>query len=231
VGTIPAGASGPGTVGSTAPGPGTGGVTGGRGATGGTTGPHASDGGGPAGRPRGRHRWVIEWAVIIVVALVVAVVVRTYVAQTFYVPSTSMYPTLKAGDRIVVNKLSFDYGSIQRGDIVVFRRPPREAKACGGELVPDLVKRVIGLPGETIKARGGQVYITTTVLEEPWLPHVASTYTANFGPVKIPANHYFMMGDNRVASCDSRMWGTVPRSYIVGKVDLIIWPLSQFHFF
>jgi signal peptidase I len=174
---------------------------------------------------------LIEWAVIVVVAVLVAVVVRTFVAQTFYVPSTSMYPTLKAGDRIVVDKLAFDLHSIERGNIVVFRRPPRESAACGGPLVPDLVKRVIGLPGETISARGGQVYITGKELAEPWLPKVSSTYTANFGPVKIAANHYFMMGDNRVASCDSRMWGTVPRSYIVGKVDLIIWPLSRITFF
>lgn len=175
------------------------------------------------------RRLVTEWVVIILVALGVALVVRTYVAQTFYVPSTSMYPTLKAGDRIVVNKLAFVFGSVQRGDIVVFRRPP--AEDCGGPPVPDLVKRVIGLPDETISARGGQVYITGKRLSEPWLPHVSSTFTSNFGPVKIPAGDYFMMGDNRVSSCDSRMWGPVKRSYIVGKVDVIMWPPSQFRFF
>ena len=160
------------------------------------------------------------------VAVLVALVVRTYVAQTFYVPSTSMYPTLKAGDRIVVNKLS---STIHRGDIVVFRRPP--AENCGGPPVPDLVKRVIGLPGETISARGGHVYITGSRIREPWLPKGPQRTTTNFGPVKIPAGEYFMMGDNRVNSCDSRMWGPVKRSYIVGKVFLILWPPSQFRFF
>lgn len=171
----------------------------------------------------------MEWAIVIVIALVVAFVVRTYVAQTFYVPSTSMYPTLKVGDRIVVDKLAYDIHSVHVGDIVVFRRPP--AEHCGGTPVPDLVKRVVGLPGETISAHGGQVYLTGKVEKDPWLPHTPSTYTSTFGPEKIPAGQYFMMGDNRVASCDSRMWGTVKRSYIVGKVDFIIWPLSRVHFF
>ncbi|MGH8988459.1 MAG: signal peptidase I, partial [Acidimicrobiales bacterium] len=97
--------------------------------------------GGRHQRPR-RHRWVVEWAVVIVVALVVAFVVRTYVAQTFFVPSTSMYPTLKDGDRIVVDKLAYHLHAVHRGDIVVFKTPPTEH--CGGPPVPDLVKRVIG---------------------------------------------------------------------------------------
>lgn len=163
------------------------------------------------------------------VALVVALLVRTYVAQTFYIPSTSMYPTLKAGDRIVVNKLAFVIGSVQRGDIVVFRRPP--AEHCGGPAVPDLVKRVIGMPGDVISASGGHVDIDGHRLAEPWLPHVSSTYTSTFAPVRVPKGEYFVMGDNRVDSCDSRYWGPVKSSYIVGKVDLIIWPLSQFRFF
>jgi signal peptidase I len=179
-------------------------------------------------KPR-RNRWVIEWAVIIAVALVIALLVRTFVAQTFFIPSTSMYPTLKAGDRIVVNKLSFDFGSITRGTIIVFRRPP--AEHCGGAPVPDLVKRVIGLPGDEVSAHTGHVYIDHKLLPEPWLPKVGTTYTANFPTVKVPANDYFVMGDNRVDSCDSRIWGPVERSYIVGKVDLIIWPLSALRFF
>lgn len=169
---------------------------------------------------------MVEWAVIIVVALVAALVVRSYVAQTFYVPSTSMYPTLKAGDRIVVDKL---FSSIQRGDVIVFKRPP--AENCGGPPVPDLVKRVVGLPGERISARGGVVYVTGTPLKQPWLPKGPQASTSNFGPDRVPAGDYFVMGDNRVNSCDSRMWGDVKRSYVVGKVVLIIWPLSQFRFF
>lgn len=178
------------------------------------------------GGRRGLGRWLIEWAVILVVALLVAFLVRTFVAQTFYVPSTSMYPTLKAGDRIVVNKL---FSTIHRGDIIVFKRPASED--CGGPPVPDLVKRVVGLPGETIAAKAGQVLITGSPIAEPWLPSGPQTHTTNFGPVTIPTGHYFVMGDNRVNSCDSRMWGTVTHSLIVGKVVLIIWPPSRLRFF
>lgn len=197
---------------------------GGDGTGGGGTG--AGGGHGAAGKRRKARRWVTEWAIIIVVALVAAFVVRTYVAQTFYVPSTSMYPTLKAGDRIVVNKV---FSSVQRGDIIVFRRPP--AEDCGGPPVPDLVKRVVGLPGERISDRHDQLYVTGKPLKEPWLPKGPQARTTTFGPVTIPKGDYFVMGDNRVNSCDSRMWGPVKRSYIVGKVVFIIWPLSQFRFF
>lgn len=178
-----------------------------------------------------RRRWLVEWVVIILVALAVAFGVRTFVAQTFYVPSTSMYPTLEAGDRIVVNKLAFHLGSVQRGDIVVFTTPAAERGKCAGPPVPDLVKRVIGLPNETISARNGTVYITGKPLAEPWLPKASSTFTATFGPVHVPKGDYFMMGDNRVDSCDSRIWGPVKGSSFVGKVDFIIWPLSRFRFF
>jgi len=177
-----------------------------------------------------RHRYrrrVIEWIAIVAVAVLVAFLVRTFVFQTFYIPSGSMEPTLQVGDRIIVDKLSYDFGSIHTGDIVVFRRPPKED--CPGPPVADLVKRVIGLPGQTISDHDGQVYINSKLLPEPWLPR--GTTTTGIRTQKIPPNQYFVMGDNRGDSCDSRMWGTVPRSYIVGKVVMRIWPLSRIHFF
>jgi signal peptidase I len=177
-------------------------------------------------RRRRARRWAYEWVVILIVAVLVAFVLRTFVIQTFYIPSASMVPTLQVGDRIVVNKLSYHLHAVHRGDIVVFKRPPNED--CAGPPVPDLVKRVIGLPGETISDRSGTVYINGRALDQTWLPkHTSSTFTASFAPVKIAANHYFMMGDNRVDSCDSRDWGTVPASYIVGRVELRIWPISR----
>ena len=92
----------------------------------------------------------------------------------------------------------------------------------------DLVKRVIGLPGETISDRNGTVYIDGTALAQPWLPkNDPNTYTPSFKPVRIAPNHYFVMGDNRAISCDSRYWGTVHRSLIVGKVEMRIWPISR----
>lgn len=177
-------------------------------------------------RRRHRHGWIAEWAVIIVIALVAAFLVRTFVLETFYVPSTSMWPTLKAGDRIVVNKI---YGTIHPGTIIVFKRPP--AEDCGGPIVPDLVKRVIGLPGQTVSAKHGQVYITGKLLTEPWLPKGPHTYTSMTAPYTVPKGDYFVMGDNRINSCDSRTWGPVKSSYIVGKVFLIIWPPGRWRFF
>ncbi len=163
---------------------------------------------------------------ILVAAVLVAVLLRTFVVQTYYIPSVSMTPTLQVGDRIIVDKLAYRFHGVGRGDIVVFARPP--AENCGGPPVGDLVKRVIGLPGETVSATGGHVDINGKPLPEPYLNGVS---TANFGPVKVPASNYFMMGDNRPYSCDSRDWGTVPRSLIVGKVVLRIWPITRFHFF
>lgn len=199
-------------------------------------GPEGDAGGGPggSGHPRGAHarrrpsarRWITEWVVIILVAVGVAFGVRTYVAQTYYVPSTSMYPTLKDGDRIVVNKLS---GTIHVGDIIVFKRPA--AEDCGGPPVPDLVKRVVGLPGQTVSASNGNVYITGKLQSEPWLPKSTQTYTTMSKPYTVPKGDYFVMGDNRVNSCDSRMWGPVKQSLVVGKVFLILWPPSQFRWF
>jgi signal peptidase I len=179
--------------------------------------------------PGRSRRWIVEWGIIIVIAVVVAVLVRAFVFQTFYIPSTSMYPTLQPGDRIVVNKLS---GPPSTGQIVVFRRPPREN--CGGPAVPDLVKRVIGLPGQTIQGKDGVVYINGRRLPEPWLPgptDKSSPETSNFGPLVVPKGDYFMMGDNRTNSCDSRDWGPLPGSYIVGQVIMRIWPLGRIGFF
>jgi len=159
------------------------------------------------------------------------VVVRGFFLQTFYVPSTSMYPTLKPGDRIVVEKVT---KSVQPGDIIVFSRPPAETGKCGGPPVPDLVKRVIGMPGDTLEVRNNKVYLTGKVLPEPWLPAAtadSNPETADFGPVKVPEGDYFVMGDNRASSCDSRTWGPVKSTLLVGKVVMIIWPLSRFHFF
>lgn len=185
----------------------------------------------PGSTPRKRrsHRWIVEWGIIIVVALLVAVLIRTFVFQTFYIPSTSMYPTLKPGDRIVVYKLDT---TPSPGQIVVFRRPPRED--CGGPVVPDLVKRVIGMPGQTIQGKDGVVYINGKRMAEPWLPQKttdSNPYTSTFGPIKIPRGDYFMMGDNRTDSCDSRDWGPLPGSYIVGRALMRIWPLGRITFF
>lgn len=168
-------------------------------------------------------RTIGEWVLILVLAMGAAFVIRSYVFQTFYIPSVSMVPTLEVGDRIIVSKISTSLGSIHRGDIIVFARPPRES--CGGSDVTDLVKRVIGLPGETISSRGDQILINGKVIEQHW--NVTAPLGREVGTVKIPQGQYFMMGDNRSASCDSRYWGTLPKKYVVGKVVMRIWPLSR----
>jgi len=195
-------------------------------------------GGSPGAHAAPRSHWLREIVVVVLVALVVALLLRVFVVQTFFIPSGSMEPTLQIGDRILVNKLSYHLHGVGRGDIVVFSRPP--AENCGGAEVNDLVKRVVGLPGETISLAQGHVDIDGKALPETWLPSsVQGTTEAGPAgtpynltkPYVIPANHYFMMGDNRTESCDSRYWGPISRSLIVGKVDVRVWPVTSFHFF
>jgi signal peptidase I len=183
----------------------------------------------PASKRRTGRSWLIELAVIVVVVLGASFLVRTFVVQTFYIPSGSMIPTLQVGDRILVDKLSYHLHGVGRGDIVVFSKPPLEQQN-----INDLVKRVIGLPGETISSVNGQVTINGKVLPEPWLqPGVKTTPGPNpvpFNldkPYKIPAGEYFVMGDNRTDSEDSRWFGPIPRSLIVGRAFVRIWPLSH----
>jgi signal peptidase I len=187
--------------------------------------------------PRGR-RWAIETLIVVAVAVIVAFALRTFIVATYSIPSGSMEPTLQVGDRILVDKLSYDFHGIGRSDIIVFSTPKNEH--CAGAPVPDLVKRVIGLSGETVSLSAGQVYINGKLLPEPWLPSVTQHATtpgpgaqpyALQRPFKVPAGEVYVMGDNRTESCDSRYWGPIEKSTIVGKVDLRFWPVSRLHFF
>ena len=173
-------------------------------------------------KKRSAARNVVEWVVIIVAALLVALVIKTFLFQAFFIPSESMEPTLKPGDRVLVNKLSYDLHSIHRGDIVVFKRPPAEA---GNPAIKDLIKRVVGLPGETIEAIDGKVYINGQPLKESYLP--PGTVTTNLPRRVVPPGQYFVMGDNRSNSSDSRFIGPIPGSLIVGRAFIRVWPLSQ----
>jgi signal peptidase I len=180
--------------------------------------------------PRRGGRWLLEWALVLIIALGVAVTVRAFVVQTFFIPSASMEPTLMIDDRILVDKLSYHFHSVHVGDIIVFKKPPDEVAAAN---IQDLVKRVIGLPGQTISsAPNGTVLINGNPLPEPWL---TASARADPGPPitrqTIPPGDYFMMGDNRGDSEDSRVFGPISGSLIVGRVVVRIWPLSALHIF
>jgi signal peptidase I len=168
-------------------------------------------------RPRLRGILVLVGTVALIVLLSDAV--NTYAAQAFIVPSGSMFPTLQIGDRLIVDKLD---STIHRGDIIVFRRPPGDSDPD----YPILAKRVIGLPGETISSQGNTILINGRPLAEPWLPKltgICHQSAANVLAIKIPLRQYYVMGDCRGDSIDSRYWGTVPASDIIGKVTVVVW--------
>jgi signal peptidase I len=182
----------------------------------------------PVSKRRSRQRSVIEWLIVIVVAVLVSLLIRTYVFQTFFIPSASMEPTLHIGDRIIVNKLSVELGTVHVGDILVFKAPKAVATDCG-DTVADLVKRVIGVPGDTLYSKGNTIYVNNEPLKQPWT-HVADIGVKTIKPTYVTKNHYFMMGDNEPNSCDSRYWGLIPRSAVIGKAFVRIWPLSRLGF-
>jgi signal peptidase I len=169
-------------------------------------------------------RGAIEWVVIIGAALLAAFLIKTFLIQAFYIPSESMVPTLKNGDRVLVNKLSYNLHDVHRGDIVVFERPPSEPT---DPQIKDLIKRVIALPGETVSGdESGHVLINGKLLNEPYLP--AGVTTTGLQQFKIPAHHYWVMGDNRSNSKDSRYFSAISDSLIVGRAFIRVWPLSSF---
>ena len=184
--------------------------------------------------PQARNtlKTAIEWALLIGGALVIALVVKAFFFQAFYIPSDSMVPTLKTNDRVIVNKLSYHLHAVHRGDIVVFKTPKGSDGNPIDPTIKDLVKRVIGLPGETVAERDGQILINGKVLKESYLPARTISNCASFaaqcfptGP--LPANRYWVMGDNRPNSRDSRYFGSIPKSEIVGRVFVRVWPLNR----
>lgn len=160
---------------------------------------------------------VWEWIETIGIALILALVIRTFLIQPFYIPSGSMEPTLGVGDKIIVNKLGSYFKRPERGQVIVFKYPLDPSQ--------DFVKRVIGMPGETIEIKDSTVYINGSPLEEEYLPE--DLVYGDFGPVTVPENAYFMLGDNRDNSQDSRVWGPLPEDLIIGRAIVIFWPLDR----
>jgi signal peptidase I len=179
----------------------------------------------PRRRRRGR-RALAETGVIIVVAVLLAGLIRTFAFQTFWIPSASMVPTLGVYDRVLVQKAFFSWRDVHEGDIVVFSHPPLDQ--CPGSPDGDLVKRVIALPGQTIYSSGNRIYIDGRRLAEPYLPHDDPLGPPIPGasrqhPYRVPPGEFYMLGDNRADSCDSRYWGPIEGSTIIGQVVLTFW--------
>ena len=186
----------------------------------------------------GTWSFLKELPFLIVGALLVAVLVKSFLIQVFWIPSGSMEETLQVGDRVIVNKLAYRIGDPGRGDVVVFEPETFEAESLFtkvsrnllesvGLRTPesDLIKRVIGLPGETIEVVNNQVLINSAPLSEPYLP--ATITMRDFGPEVIPLDSYFVMGDNRNSSRDSRVFGAIERGRIVGRAFSVVWPPSR----
>ena len=183
-------------------------------------------------------RVALDWILTLAVAFAVVLTLKVAVANPYRIPSSSMEPTLRCAkpaagcdatfsDRVIANRLAYRFRDPHRGDIVVFTAPPPAKQRCteGGTFV----KRIIGLPGEVVSERGGFVYIDGKRLNEPYVQGSRRDNETQTW-ARIPKGEYFMMGDNRADSCDSRQWGPVPRANLIGPVLLTYWPLDRISF-
>jgi len=179
-------------------------------------------GAGPAPAGSALGRGIRTWLLVGAVSVAAMLLVRTFVVQSMVVASGSMDATLHTGDHIVVDKLSYLLGGIQRGDVVVLHRP-------AGVDAPEevLVKRVIGLPGDRLEARDGRVFRNGVVLAEPYLPAGCADAAAGLNPVLVPDRQVYLLGDNRCHSLDSRSFGPVDQRLVEGRAIAVIWPLDH----
>jgi signal peptidase I len=177
-------------------------------------------------------RKVIDWVITLVVAIGFVLIFEAEVAKPFRVPSGSMEPTLRCArpgtdctarfnDRVIANRLAYRYGSPKRGQVVVFNSP-KDACGIGGVFV----KRLIGLPGDVVSESHGDVYVNGVALKEPYIEPKLRDDESHTWP-RVPKGHYFFMGDDRANSCDSRVWGTVARSSLIGPVMFVYWPPNR----
>ncbi len=154
-------------------------------------------------------------------AAVLAFGIRTFVAEARYIPSSSMEPTLEINDRLIIEKISYRLRSPQRGDVVVFS-PTETLKEQ--KFKDAFIKRVIGLPGDTVEVKGGTVYVNGQALREKYIEE-APEY--QYGPVEVPEDKYLVLGDNRNNSYDSHYWGFVPRKNLIGRAIVRFWPPNR----
>ena len=170
-------------------------------------------------RTFGAFMW--ETAKIVVISLLIILPIRYFVAQPFFVRGDSMSPNFQDGEYLIVNEVTYRFNDIQRGDVVIFRFPNDPSQF--------FIKRIIGLPGETVRVEGGEVVIINrthpggTVLRESYL----SENTPGNVEIRLDGHEYFVLGDNRDASSDSRRWGPLPEHLIVGKAWIRAWPIER----
>jgi signal peptidase I len=181
-------------------------------------------------------RTIVDWVLTLSLAIVSVLAFQAEVAKPYRIPTASMEPTLhcarpvdgchaRVADRVIANRLVYRFQDPQRADIVVFEAPAAVQTACpasGGAFI----KRIVGLPGEVVSMRNGRVYIDGVRLREPYL---TAAYRGHESGVwqRVPARSYFMLGDNRAQSCDSRRWGVVPRDSIIGRAEVRYWPPNR----
>jgi signal peptidase I len=177
-------------------------------------------------------RIAIDWVVTIVGAVAIVLAIKQWVVNPYRIPSSSMEPTLhcagaglgctaRFSDRVLANRFIYHFVDPKRGDIVVFQTPQAARRDCGAG--GTFVKRVVGLPGEVWEMRNGYVYIDGVRLREPYVKAERRDGDSK-PPYRIPTGQYYVMGDNRAQSCDSRVWGSLPKANLIGKVFAVYWP-------
>jgi signal peptidase I len=201
------------------------------------------------GRPEdeGKRGFWREFPVLVVIALGIAILIKTFLIQAFYIPSPSMEPTLKKGDRVLVCRVCVRFGDVDRGDIIVFADPnpqPGDDRGIVGGFLrwlgegigvaqpedEDFIKRVIGLPGDVVEIKAGQLYVNGEKIDEPYLD--PDRDVRSYGPETVPDGMLFVLGDNRLVSGDSRFppptgVGLVPEDRVIGKAFVLVWPPSR----
>jgi signal peptidase I len=190
------------------------------------------------GLPHGA-RVVLDWILTIAGAILIVFALKAWVVNPYRIPSSSMEPTLhcarpapgceaRFSDRVLANRFVYHFRNPRRGEIIVFKTPPEAAQKCGAG--GTFVKRLIGLPGDVVSERDGFVYIDGKLLDEPYIKPDRRDHEPPRSFGRVPPDHYFFMGDNRAQSCDSRVWGSVPRKNLIGEVFFVYWPPNRIGF-
>ncbi|MEO1619605.1 MAG: signal peptidase I [Cyanobacteria bacterium J06632_3] len=167
---------------------------------------------------------LIEGLQTVGLSIVLALGIRQFVAEARFIPSESMLPTLKVDDRLVIEKISYHFNPPKRGDIIVFRAPQEALDAAHSTTNDAYIKRVIGLPGETIEIKDGKVFVDGDALQEEYI-QAPPVYT--WGPNTVPEGEYLVLGDNRNSSSDGHVWGFLPEDSIIGRAIVRFWPLQR----